>query len=166
MINWALVQDGVVVDRRPSLPLVWGNQTGTNNWTREEAIAHSWFPYVESPRPDPGLGQVVDMTEIVEATQVVQSWTIRNMTPAEITEQNAVMEAIKDNIIGELDLDSAAKALFKMAYDHENRIRAVVRGLRAIATTAQRTTLDNQGVEAARPAVTVDQAKTAIRAML
>lgn len=166
MINWAYVQNGSVADRRPSLPKVWGNQTGTDNWTTQEAIDHSWFPYVESPQPDPGLGQVVEMVETVQATQVVQSWNIRNMTSDEVAEQNATIEAVKDNIIGEFDLDSAAKALFKLAYDHENRLRAFARGIRAIATASQRTTLDNQGVEASRPAVTVDQAKASIRAML
>ena len=164
--NWALVQNGAVMERRPSLPTTWGNETGTNNWTVAQAIAHGWFPYVESARPDPGVGQVVEMLEEVQATQVVQSWTVRSMTAQELADQAAGIEAGKDAIILELDAENAAKALFKLAYSHENRIRAIVRGLRAIATAAQRTTLDNNSVEPTRQDLTVDQAKAAIRAML
>jgi hypothetical protein len=65
-----------------------------------------------------------------------------------------------------LQVEALDIAALRGLFNHENRLRALVRGVRANATTAQRSTLDAQGVEPTRPDMSLDDFKQAIKALL
>lgn len=64
------------------------------------------------------------------------------------------------------EVEALDRVTLRGLFNHENRLRALVRGIRATSTATQRTTLDNQGVEPARQDMTLDDFKSAIKALL
>lgn len=74
-----------------------------------------WLPCPEAARPafDPATQVLDGPVRVVTDTAVAESYTVRAKTPAEL-------DADREAALDRLDL-----ALFRIAFNHENRLRAI-----------------------------------------
>lgn len=75
-------------------------------------------------------------------------------------QEAAEVDADKERQLGVLDL-----VAFRSLFNHENRMRAIARTIRSISATAN-TAANTQGMEAARPDMTLAEFRQAIKALL
>lgn len=83
------------IDKGPcSLPKSWENISGLNNMSDEQLLAFGWLPWTFVTVPV-GSNQVLNGSTIkVNATEIVETQIVRNLTPGEIAGQD---QREKDN---------------------------------------------------------------------
>lgn len=83
----------------------------------------SWLPFVETyPAFDPATQTLEPATTTIQATQVLRTAVVRNLTTQELDDRKTAQ------------VTAIQRVMFEVAFNHENRIR-VLQGLGTITRT-------------------------------
>ena len=100
------VTDGIIDDGPCQLPSSWQNISGLNNLSSEQLLELGWLPWILI-EVEPGPYQVRDgETVTIEATQIVQTQLVRDMTPEEIAARNQQLRAANKQQASQLLYDT------------------------------------------------------------
>jgi hypothetical protein len=100
------VTNGTIDDGPCQLPRSWRNISGLNNLSSEQQIALGWLPWI-LVEVEPGADQVRNGESVtVEATQIVQTQLVRDMSAEEITSRDQQLRAANKQQASQLLLDT------------------------------------------------------------